>query len=68
MPAVTNLGELVRALRVGMGITQRQLAQLAPVSYTHLDVYKRQRKDRPLEATRQVVWSLLTSSEFRFNY
>ena len=32
MPAVTNLGELVRALRVGMGITQRQLAQLAQLS------------------------------------
>ncbi|MGC3971170.1 MAG: hypothetical protein QM775_28680 [Pirellulales bacterium] len=26
------------------------------------------RKDRSLEAARQVVWSLLTSSEFRFNY
>ena len=30
--------------------------------------YLAARKDRPLEATRQVVWSLLTSSEFRFNY
>ena len=30
--------------------------------------YLSARKDRPLEASRQVVWSLLTSSEFRFNY
>lgn len=30
--------------------------------------YMTGRKDRALEAARQVVWSLLTSSEFRFNY
>ncbi|MCE9603321.1 MAG: DUF1553 domain-containing protein, partial [Planctomycetia bacterium] len=30
--------------------------------------YLAQRRDRPLEAAKQIVWSLLTSSEFRFNY
>ena len=30
--------------------------------------YLTDRKSRPLDAARQVVWSLLTSSEFRFNY
>jgi len=26
------------------------------------------RKDRPVEAYRQLVWAMLTSAEFRFNY
>jgi hypothetical protein len=30
--------------------------------------YLDRRKDRPVEACRQLVWALLTSSEFRFNY
>ena len=30
--------------------------------------YLDQRTDRPTEAARQVVWSLLTSTEFRFNH
>jgi hypothetical protein len=30
--------------------------------------YLRQRTDRPAEAFRQLVWALLTSTEFRFNY
>jgi hypothetical protein len=30
--------------------------------------YLTQRADRPVEAYRQLVWALLTSSEFRFNY
>jgi hypothetical protein len=30
--------------------------------------YLDQRSDRPTEAARQVVWSLLTSTEFRFNH
>ena len=30
--------------------------------------YLEQRSDRPTEAVRQVVWSLLTSTEFRFNH
>jgi hypothetical protein len=30
--------------------------------------YVRQRADRPAEAWRQLVWALLTSAEFRFNY
>jgi hypothetical protein len=30
--------------------------------------YLRQRADRPAEARRQMVWALLTSAEFRFNY
>jgi hypothetical protein len=33
-----------------------------------LDEYLSQRADRPVEACRQIVWALLTSSEFRFNY
>jgi hypothetical protein len=30
--------------------------------------YLQKRADRPAEAQRQIVWVLLTSSEFRFNY
>ncbi len=30
--------------------------------------YLKQRADRPAEARRQMVWALLTSTEFRFNY
>ncbi len=30
--------------------------------------FLRQRQDRPAEACRQLVWALLASSEFRFNY
>ena len=30
--------------------------------------YLHQREDRPADACRQLVWALLTSSEFRFNY
>ena len=30
--------------------------------------YLRHRSDRPAEAQRQMVWALLTSAEFRFNY
>ena len=30
--------------------------------------YLEQRADRPAEARRQMVWALLTSAEFRFNY
>lgn len=30
--------------------------------------YLAERKDRPIDAVRQVVWSLVTGSEFRFNY
>jgi hypothetical protein len=30
--------------------------------------YLRQRQDRPVEACRQIVWALLASTEFRFNY
>jgi hypothetical protein len=33
-----------------------------------LDAYLAGRADRPVEACRQLVWSLLTSAEFRFNY
>jgi hypothetical protein len=33
-----------------------------------LDAYLAGREDRPVEACRQLVWSLLTGSEFRFNY
>ena len=29
---------------------------------------QRQRQDRPEAASRQVVWALLTSAEFRFNH
>lgn len=30
--------------------------------------YLTERKDRPVDGAKQIVWSLLTSSEFRFNY
>lgn len=30
--------------------------------------YLAERQDRPMEAYRQMVWALLTSAEFRFNY
>ena len=30
--------------------------------------YLTERRDRPVDAIRQVVWSLLASSEFRFNH
>ena len=30
--------------------------------------YLKSRSDRPQDAVRQLVWSLLTSSEMRFNY
>ncbi len=30
--------------------------------------YLNERKDRPVEAYQQLVWALLTSTEFRFNY
>ena len=33
-----------------------------------LNDYLSRRSDRPAEALRQMVWALLTSSEFRFNY
>jgi hypothetical protein len=33
-----------------------------------LVAYLRERAQRPAEAQRQMVWALLTSSEFRFNY
>jgi hypothetical protein len=33
-----------------------------------LGEYLKQRADRPVEARRQMVWALLTSAEFRFNY
>jgi hypothetical protein len=30
--------------------------------------YLKRRADRPAEGCRQLVWALLTDSEFRFNY
>jgi hypothetical protein len=33
-----------------------------------LERYLKDRTDRPVEGIRQIVWALLTSSEFRFNY
>jgi hypothetical protein len=33
-----------------------------------LRTYVEERSDRPTDALRQVVWALMTSSEFRFNY
>jgi hypothetical protein len=35
---------------------------------TVLVEYLNERKDRPLDAARQMVWSLLTGGEMRFNY
>jgi hypothetical protein len=39
-----------------------------PEEVALLDAYLAERADRPLEGCRQLVWSLLTSSEFRFNH
>lgn len=36
--------------------------------YRLLDDYLQRRADRPADACRQVVWALLTGSEFRFNH
>ena len=33
-----------------------------------LGFYLKKREDRPVEACRQILWALLTSAEFRFNY
>ena len=33
-----------------------------------LETYLSERKDRPQQAYQQLVWSLICSSEFRFNY
>jgi len=33
-----------------------------------LGAYLAKRQDRPVDACRQIVWALLTGSEFRFNY
>ena len=30
--------------------------------------YMEQRSDRPTDAIRQIVWAIMTSTEFRFNY
>ena len=35
---------------------------------TILTAYLATRKDRPLEGIQQMVWALLTSTEFRFNH
>jgi len=39
-----------------------------PEEIALLDAYLAERADRPVEGCRQLLWSLLTSSEFRFNY
>jgi hypothetical protein len=39
-----------------------------PEELALLDAYLAERADRPVEGCRQLLWSLLTSSEFRFNY
>lgn len=39
-----------------------------PEEVALLDAYLAERADRPVEGCRQLVWSLLTSSEFRFNH
>jgi hypothetical protein len=33
-----------------------------------LDAYLSARTDRPVEACQQMIWSLITSGESRFNY
>ena len=42
--------------------------QPAPEEKKALVEYLAARRDRPAEAYRQMVWALLTSAEFRFNY
>jgi Protein of unknown function (DUF1549)/Protein of unknown function (DUF1553) len=39
-----------------------------PEEVALLDAYLAERADRPVEGCRQLLWSLLTSSEFRFNH
>ena len=36
--------------------------------YEVLGAFLDDRQDRPVEACRQLVWALITGSEFRFNY
>jgi len=39
-----------------------------PAEMKALRQYVEQRSDRPTDAIRQVVWAMMTSTEFRFNY
>src|SRR5205823_243171 len=39
-----------------------------PEEVEALTAFLQKRSDRPAEAARQMVWALLTSSEFRFNH
>jgi hypothetical protein len=39
-----------------------------PSELKSLRNYVEQRSDRPADAIRQVVWAMMTSTEFRFNY
>ena len=73
--ADTN-GKLVKRLlaiedidkRVGTAIWSVLSRSPDPDEKKILASYLTERKDRLADATRQMVWSLLTSTEMRFNY
>jgi hypothetical protein len=66
---------------IGTLKTEKNLDRVADLLFTNLLIrkptpeekgavmdYLNARKDRPVEALRQVTWALITSAEFRFNY
>ncbi|MFQ3592653.1 MAG: DUF1553 domain-containing protein, partial [Gemmataceae bacterium] len=66
---------------IGQLKNEKNLDQAADQLFAHLLIrkptpqekaavvdYLASRKDRPVEALRQVAWAMLTSAEFRFNY
>jgi hypothetical protein len=66
---------------IGMLKTEKNLDRVADVLFTNVLIrkptpqekaavvdYLNSRKDRPVEALRQVTWAMIASAEFRFNY
>ena len=66
LEALSKEGELGRR-RINQYSRYLTIA-LSVVQGSAIASYLEQRSDRPTEAVRQVVWSLLTSTEFRFNH
>jgi hypothetical protein len=66
------LGQLakVKNHREGIDLLYRNVLSRPPEAeeVRLLDEYLAKRKDRPVEGYRQVLWTLLTTSEFRFNH
>jgi hypothetical protein len=74
---LTDSGDRV----IGLLKTEKNLDRVAEVLFTNVLIrkptpqekaavvdYLNSRKDRPVEALRQVTWAMLASAEFRFNY